>query len=281
MHGWIVAGYPDSLAPGQGYVDRSTDGGIIWDSLYRSTGYEDFFDIRFLDNSLGILVGGDESSYSPIIWRSTNGGANWSSVGAPANAYYLRALDFSGDHGWAVGRFGSVIRTLDAGATWSFQSNPATTTLFDVDFSDTLHGIACGQNIILYTNDGGQTWNQSAVEENGPLSSPRSPILYAYPNPARSRIELQLDPSRVQRAKCKGIMIYDISGRLTRILSLPSVPSHGRESSPMNGGTLCPMPHAVVWDLKDRYGRAVPSGVYFIHLATEGAGSIEKVVILE
>jgi photosystem II stability/assembly factor-like uncharacterized protein len=257
LHGWIVAGYPDSLATGQGYVDRSTDGGIYWDSLYRSTGYEDFYDIRFLDNSLGILVGGNESAYTPIIWRSTNGGANWSSVGAPANAYYLRALDFSGDHGWAVGRFGSVIRTLDAGMTWSFQTNPATTTLFDVDFSDTLHGIACGQNIILYTTDGGQTWLPSAIEENRSPFTPGPRVLRAFPNPARTHtdIRLEITANRYQitdgREKAASLTIYDISGRLVKSFSLSDI-----------GPRL-----SVTWSGTDQSGRASPAGIYIARLA--------------
>jgi len=257
-HGWIVAGYPDSLATGQGYVDRSTDGGIYWDSLYRSTGYEDLFDIRFLDNSLGILVGGDESSYSPIIWRSTNGGANWTPVGAPANAYYLRALDFSGDHGWAVGRFGTVIRTLDAGSTWSFQANPATTTLFDVDFADTLHGIACGQNIILYTTDGGQTWLPSAIEEHGNPYSPSLLTLRAFPNPARSTINIrwEITANRYQITddgeKTTSLKIYDISGRLVKSFSLSDI-----------GYRL-----SVTWSGTDQSGRAVPAGIYIARLTS-------------
>lgn len=261
LRGWIVAGYPDSLAVGQGYVDRSTDGGINWDSLYRSTGYEDFYDIRFLDNSIGVLVGGSENDYSPIVWRSTNGGAAWSSVGTPANAYYLRALDFSGDHGWAVGRFGSIIRSLDAGNSWSFQANPATTTLFDVDFSDTLHGIACGQNIILYTTDGGQTWNQSGIEENSSPSAGTRLSLKVYPNPTRGLRNARFtihDPGSTD--KNMTLMIYDISGRLVKSFSIPSA--------------LNPKSSALTWHCENNAGRQVPAGIYVARLSSS-AGSVQ------
>jgi photosystem II stability/assembly factor-like uncharacterized protein len=268
LHGWIVAGYPDSLAAGQGYIDRSTDGGINWDSLYRSTGYEDFYDIRFLDNSVGALVGGNENDYSPIIWRSTNGGVSWSSVGAPANAYYLRALDFSGDHGWAVGRFGSIIRTLDQGNTWSFQTNPATTTLFDVDFSDTLHGLACGQNIILYTTDGGQNWNPSQIEENDVPAAPSRLALQIFPNPAHGRIEFMLDPGKELNAKDIALNIYDISGQVVRSLTLCSAANHGG-------------PSALCWNGCDQLGHKVPAGIYFIRMSQGETTAVNKFVFLK
>jgi len=268
LHGWIVAGYPDSLATGQGYVDRSTDGGINWDSLYRSTGYEDFYDIRFLDNSVGVLVGGYENDYSPIVWRSTNGGAAWSPVALPANAYYLRGLDFSGDHGWAVGRFGSVIRTLDAGSSWTFQNNPATTTLFDVDFSDTLHGIACGQNIILYTTDGGQTWNQSGIEESEIRTVRDNRFGFSiYPNPARHRVDIIINPVIVQSTEHIELKIYDITGRLVKFFSVPSA--------------LSPKPSALAWRCEDNAGRMVPAGVYFVRMTSREVSGIEKVILLK
>jgi len=267
LHGWIVAGYPDSLATGQGYVDRSTDGGINWDSLYRSTGYEDFYDVRFLDNSVGVLVGGNENDYTPIVWRSTNGGAAWTPVTLPGNAYYLRALDFSGDHGWAIGRFGSVIRSLDAGSSWTFQNNPATTTLFDVDFSDTLHGIACGQNIILYTTDGGQTWNQSGIEENTKIPAGSRLSLQVSPNPARNQTKIRFtihDSGSMDENI--SLTIYDLTGRLVKILSLPTAYS------------LLP---TVVWEGTDQNGRTVPAGVYFIRMTSREVSGIEKVILLK
>jgi photosystem II stability/assembly factor-like uncharacterized protein len=261
--GWIVAGLPDSLLTGQGYINHSTDGGVNWDSLYESTGYQDFYDVRFFDNLNGIVVGGDESNYAPIIWKTTDGGLNWSTVAAPANAYYLRALDFVGNCGWAVGRFGSIIYSTTAGNSWAFQANPATTTLFDVDFSDSLHGIACGQNIILYTTDGGQTWNQSAVEENVANKTASRIFLRAAPNPARNRIKIKFNPGQEHSAERIELKIYDITGRLIRSF------------------TLCPMPYALTWDGTDQSGQPVPAGVYLVRLSNGGKTAQIKLILLK
>lgn len=179
--GWMVAGWPDTIAAGQGYIVRSTDGGMSWDSLFRCSNYEDYLDVYFFDGLNGIVVGGDEQTYAPVILKSNDSGFNWNQISAPANAYYLRAVDFVGNNGWAVGRFGTIIHTTDGGNSWTPQTNLLISpnggenwaggsshqiswsvitraTLFDVDFSSNLQGLACGQNIVLYTTDGGQHW---------------------------------------------------------------------------------------------------------------------------
>ncbi|MGB9720981.1 MAG: WD40/YVTN/BNR-like repeat-containing protein, partial [bacterium] len=192
--GWVVAGWPDSVDIAQGKIIHTTDGGFNWDSLYFSPIYEDFFDIHFFNNNNGIVVGGSEPDYSPIIWKTIDGGNSWNPVQAPSNAYYLRALDFVDDlNGWAVGRFGTIIHTTDGGNSWIFQNNPATSTLFDVDFSDIQHGIACGYGIILYTTNGGNIWNIGAVPgvDENLQSAIRNPQLEVYPNPFQNHLTIR------------------------------------------------------------------------------------------
>lgn len=258
--GWIVAGYPDSMLTGQGLILRSTDGGITWDSLYQAPSYEDFFDVHLFDQMTGIVVGGDESDYSPIIMRSSNGGLNWETITPPGNAYYLRAVDFVGNEGWAVGRFGTIIHTTDGGSTWSFQTNPATNTLFDIDFSDNNHGLACGYEIILYTTDGGQTWNPTGILEEAPLVTNKF-TLTVSPNPFRGniRIEYVLDRDNTDA----GINIYDITGR--RVGAFP----------PADNG----LPSTVfTWDGSDTQGKQVPEGVYFLTIDTPEASVTQKII---
>jgi photosystem II stability/assembly factor-like uncharacterized protein len=181
--GWVVAGYADSMLLGQGLILKSSDGGINWDSVYQVSDFKDLFDVHFFNLLDGIVVGGDEADYSPIIMKTTDGGQNWSFITAPSSAYYLRAVDFVGSEGWAVGMNGTIIHTTDSGDTWAFQSNPASATLFDIDFSDNLHGLACGH----------------------------------YPNPfyKLTNIKLQISSSEFQNT----LKIFDVSGRLIKDLS--------------------------------------------------------------
>lgn len=259
--GWMVAGYPDSMLTGQGMIIKSTDGGMNWDSLYRVSGYEDFFDVHFFHLFDGIVVGGDESDYSPILMKTTDAGSNWNPISAPPNSYYLRAIDFVGNEGWAVGRSGTIIHSTDAGNTWTFQTNPATTTLFDVDFSDNLHGLACGYDIILYTTDGGQNWLPTGIEETTLRITPDALRLEVYPNPFRNVTTFRIAQSAERSEHGQGksnLNIYDTSGRLVKSFSLPT--AYGL------------LPTVIDWSGTDQAGQSLPTGVYFIQLVVKPTG---------
>jgi photosystem II stability/assembly factor-like uncharacterized protein len=267
--GWIVAGWPDSLDTGQGIIGHSTNGGINWTLLYESPTYEDFFDVFFFDTLSGVVVGGDEADYSPLILKTNDGGTSWDTIDAPPNSYYLRAVDFVGNEGWAVGRFGTIIHSTDSGATWTFQTSPATNTLFDVDFSDDLHGLACGYDMILRTTDGGQSWQNVGVQENQ-SSKPQMTALEVHPNPFRrmTNITLQM-PNKFQNLNVQhqiNLKIFDASGRLVK--------SFNPESCILNHESV------IFWDGKDEEGRYLPGGVYFIRLVTPQQELTKKVTLL-
>jgi photosystem II stability/assembly factor-like uncharacterized protein len=65
--------------------------------------------------------------------------------------------------GWAVGEAGTILATVDAGASWNQQSTPTVEQLTGVSFADAQHGWAVGMNgTILATVDAGVTWTQQA-----------------------------------------------------------------------------------------------------------------------
>lgn len=263
--GWIVAGYADSLLIGQGLILKSTDGGINWDSVYQVSDYRDFFDVHFFNLLDGVVVGGDEADYSAIIMKTTDGGQNWSNITTPASANYLRAVDFVGTEGWAVGLDGTIIHTTNSGNTWALQSSPATATLFDVDFSDNMHGLACGYSHLMYTTNGGQTWNDVGILEENEYSIAESPGFAVYPNPFReiTNIKLQLPNSKFQHT----LRIFDVSGRLVKNLELPTAYSI--------------LPTLVSWDGTDNNGHEVVPGIYFIELKNAGYNLTRKILRLK
>jgi photosystem II stability/assembly factor-like uncharacterized protein len=64
-------------------------------------------------------------------------------------------------HGWAVGRWGSVLHTADGGQTWEKQNSGINYTLSSVSFLDEKNGWAVGdQGTIIHTADGGKTWEK-------------------------------------------------------------------------------------------------------------------------
>ena len=266
---WICAGWPDSVANGQGYIVRSYDGGITFDTLngYHASGHEDFFDIHMFNVFDGIVVGGYDSTFAPIIWKTTDGGENWNPVSAPANAYYLRAVDFVDQEGWAVGKSGTIIHTTNGGNTWTTQSSPCDTTLFDVDFCDHLHGLACGYNYILMTTNGGQNWQQVGIAEHD-AGIPTATALTASPNPFTNIIQIRysiLDSRYLIQEPA--LRIYDAGGRLVRSFYLVS--------SIQDQGS------AVKWDGTDERGQRLPPGIYFAELNTALEVRTAKLILME
>ena len=71
--------------------------------------------------------------------------------------YGVKAL--SATEAWAVGNFGSIYHTTDAGKTWQPRESGLKAPLFSVDFADARQGWAVGKAAaIVHTGDGGATW---------------------------------------------------------------------------------------------------------------------------
>ncbi|MGI9590177.1 MAG: WD40/YVTN/BNR-like repeat-containing protein [Myxococcota bacterium] len=77
----------------------------------------------------------------------------------------LYAVAARGDHVWAVGYWGAVLRSQDAGATWTVLQTPTHATLSGVSFADERNGWVVGQmGAVLRTRDGGDSWEPQRVQ---------------------------------------------------------------------------------------------------------------------
>jgi len=76
----------------------------------------------------------------------------------------LNAVSFSDTNtGWAVGDNGTILNTMDGGATWGTEQSGTGDNLNAVSFSDADNGWAVGDfGTILHTTDGGSTWTAQA-----------------------------------------------------------------------------------------------------------------------
>jgi photosystem II stability/assembly factor-like uncharacterized protein len=83
---------------------------------------------------------------------------------------------------WAVGDGGTILQSVDAGATWQVRTSPVSVPLGAVTFADPTHGWAVGgegwaayqdterDGVILGTSDGGATWQVQASLKRVALS---------------------------------------------------------------------------------------------------------------
>jgi photosystem II stability/assembly factor-like uncharacterized protein len=82
--------------------------------------------------------------------------------------------------GFLVGEFGTILKTVDAGSTFSRPTSPIPLTLFAVNFANGNSGYATGiDGSLIATSDGGRTWRKEdsgtkdhliGVRSNGQLA---------------------------------------------------------------------------------------------------------------
>jgi photosystem II stability/assembly factor-like uncharacterized protein len=179
---WILsAGNGD-----QSRIYRTTDGGATWALQFTNADSAAFYDcLTFFDGRTGVAYS-DAVAGRTLILRTTDGGGTWAHLPASAVPAPLEgegAFAASGGcvtsvddrHGWvALGGPGArLMRTTDAGATWSVHDTPfvrgASGGMTAVAFDDALVGIGVAGRIdqmnadtaaaaFGISRDGGQSW---------------------------------------------------------------------------------------------------------------------------
>lgn len=156
----------NGLIGGNG-VAKTSDGGLSWHQTnIDSTGlfYLPIYDFNFYNKNLGYACGGT-IDVAGVIWKTTNGGENWSSKSLSPDQIFdvyvfdsLNTIALSGD---PEGLFGiALIKTTDAGETWSSEQLPVYGLSFAIDFLNSKEGWSASGYKLLNTEDGGNTWNE-------------------------------------------------------------------------------------------------------------------------
>ena len=88
-------------------------------------------------------------------WQPQSSGTSEELLGV----WFLDAM-----RGWVVGANGSLLRTVDGGATWTPQASGTTANLVAIQFVDATHGwIAAADGSLLSTGDGGESWQRTQI----------------------------------------------------------------------------------------------------------------------
>ncbi|RLD73207.1 MAG: hypothetical protein DRJ07_21100, partial [Bacteroidetes bacterium] len=86
---------------------------------------------------------------------------NWTAQESGTTDWLNDVQFFDNMNGWAVGDNGTIVATVDGGATWTVQTSGTTEKLRSVYFLTAARGWAVGGNTnmtLLTTYDGGSNW---------------------------------------------------------------------------------------------------------------------------
>jgi photosystem II stability/assembly factor-like uncharacterized protein len=172
--GWLV-GFV-GFYPYNGLIVGTVDGGNNW-TTYPSYDNVTFRSIVFVDSTDGWIVGSAEhETHHGAIYHTADGGHTWQKQDSTISELF--DIEFGWFYyGWAVGKNGLIVRTIDKGVHWSSDGLDTTDiidhniTLKSVTFVDERTGWVAGDDGMVYhTLDGGITWSKQATGTTHDLS---------------------------------------------------------------------------------------------------------------
>jgi len=152
---------------GYSHIYRTTDAGLSWHHRSSVAEYMDtvYSGLSVASESLGILVGMRGKV------RTTADGWLTSTPRNSGITTNLIAVDLHEDSvAIAVGWNGVIIRSTDAGNSWTQVNSGTTDYLWDVKFIDSRRGFIIGSGTLLYTTDRGATWSAESTGVSSGLS---------------------------------------------------------------------------------------------------------------
>ncbi len=249
-------------------IIRTTNGGISFDSI-RVDSAADIYGVYFTDENTGFIAsyrqtGQPNSYYTGLIYKSTNGGTNWTQKLADSSSVFWTVRFLNHNTGYVVGTMGSTFaKTTDAGETWKVYKSYLFGGLYSVYFINANTGIACGYFSIIRTTNGGEPIGIKQISNEVPSSFSLS---QNYPNPFNPATKIKFDIPFSHLEGGKGgdyvkLLIYDALGHEISILL----------NEKLKAGT-----YEVEWNAS-----GYPSGVYFYQLKTEEFTDTKKMILLK
>jgi hypothetical protein len=250
-HGWASGGMFDIA----GVIWQTHNGGNTWSAMDPAQAPADeVYGIHPFDSLNILAAGGDQDfGYGVGMLRTHDGGTNWdySELGIQGNAF---DLDFRTEtDAWApLGQRLQLIRSKDAGNSWTAVPTPDSTAIYKMTFPDSLHGYAVGKNgaFLKYFPD-----HSGGIAPDQQLPHGRTVILRSDPNPcsAITTVKILSSPSVLPLSDCE-ITIHSVTG------------------SKVYGLTLDKITTEVFNRVIDLSG--LPDGIYVIRFSANGGGTL-------
>jgi photosystem II stability/assembly factor-like uncharacterized protein len=147
---------------------KTTNGGITWDSTGIPGDSSTFWigDIYYKNISTGFVTtwGGDRDSYWGKIFKTTNGGLNWSYVSTP---WFPYSMQFVNDTGYVICER-AFMKTTNLGVYWTTMNYSFNQSTQDSRFINGQTGFVIGGSLssnqdvcVSKTTNGGFNWQQT------------------------------------------------------------------------------------------------------------------------
>lgn len=160
--GWAVGASLSS--GGNGTILHTTDGGNNWN--VQSSGPEGT-DAHFINSSEGWIT--TSSVFSGKVSHTSDGGNSWNNQASSNTLNDIEFLDST--EGWAVGGHWTILHTTDGGSSWQDLSQIGMTSTHRTVEAIDQDTVWVGGDGLLYTVDGGLSWNEHPKDFKAPVLS--------------------------------------------------------------------------------------------------------------
>jgi len=164
--GWVGG----SNSENETRVYRTTDGGLNWISQILDVSQDlNVWDVDFIEGPPGEAMRGYTASGLGHVFKTVDYGETWEAMsGQCGESNFWSCYMLDSITGWFVGMPSNtnpytIMYTEDGGGNFNEQINPKEVNLRSVSFGTKEKGVATGF-ALLYTSDGGETWEESTYQ---------------------------------------------------------------------------------------------------------------------
>ncbi len=193
-----------------GVIWRTSNGGQKWYAIDPEDAPADEVHGLYPFDSVNVIgSGGDpDFGFGVGFTKTNNGGVSWEyyEVGIQGIAF---DVDFVNDkEGWApLGYENKFIYSVDTGNTWAEIATPELNSIFDITFTDSLHGYAVGSNGAFL-----KFAPQVPVSIDEIDYDSKFKIHQNYPNPFRNSTKIEFECVETELLSPISLMVYNIMG---------------------------------------------------------------------